>query len=269
MRLKSKEIETLVALVVNDGRGGQVYLDSDVLSKFNLLKAIAAADNRMRCAFYASDTASEARRTAGATYDYLAIRDRAEQILIEDKQSMQRLIDEAIAPPPRDEIEELQSIIRRGGGLTTTDTPNLTNSSILRQIQQIEWYDRVMRDPDLYFVDRDSLERSIDKLRSALVDKSRRVLYRGDYYGVEHWLATRVAVEDMTIPTHIGRVEISPEAQATLRAGGAIYVDGMYDSRGGTFSAYVKLSDDRAKLEYSYQDPEAQRQQSPSRRMKM
>ncbi len=276
MKLSKSEVDLLVNIIINDGQSLGSFPNNEALRRLGLKSDIEVAENKMMCSFYAASTESEAHRVVDAMSVSLSVRDRAEQMLREDGHDLRSLIDGATPAVQSNEFKDLYRIINSGGRVQSEDLSSLENVGMLSLVKRVAAYDSKRRDPDLYYIDRDSIERSCDILYGNLVDKARRVLYRGDYYNVEKWSEAKAPKEEFHVPLKIGRVEISSADRERLKSGGVIYVEGMYDSRGGTHNAYVRVNEERGKLDFFHRDPTQERTQAeetqskpPQRRMKM
>lgn len=189
MELSKNEVELLVTLVVGDGRlnSSDMFDKRDMLAKFNLEKPLSSANNSEECAKWTDDVESESRRDVDAKKQFLKIRDNAEQILRGGKQNLNYLIDERIGPISPKEINMLYDIIKGGGHLDTkilSETSFLNKVGLMKYVKPIEGYKRVVRGK-IDSGDAAILTKQIDSLSNMIVDKSRRALYRGNYYNVD------------------------------------------------------------------------------------
>ena len=57
------------------------------------------------------------------------------------------------------------------------------------------------------------------------------------------------------IPSKLGGVDLSQKEQSTLKEGGVIYVQGMKDKKGQSYNAYVKVNNEKEKLDFFKWNP--------------
>lgn len=62
--------------------------------------------------------------------------------------------------------------------------------------------------------------------------------------------------QEFRIPTQIGGVELPEELQATLKEGKTIYVEGLKDKQGQEYNAYIKVNNEKGKLDFFRWNPD-------------
>lgn len=83
--------------------------------------------------------------------------------------------------------------------------------------------------------------------------------------------------KEVAIPTKLGGVELSEEQRTTLQSGKTAYIEGLTDKQGKSYNAYVKVNEERGKLDFykwnpdkkESQNQEQNQEQQPQRGRKM
>lgn len=65
------------------------------------------------------------------------------------------------------------------------------------------------------------------------------------------------------IPNKLGGVDLSEKEQTTLKEGGVIYVKGMIDKKGQSYNAYVKVNNEKEKLDFFKWNPQKKQGVTP------
>ncbi len=69
--------------------------------------------------------------------------------------------------------------------------------------------------------------------------------------------------QGVRIPERLGGVELSKEQQENLKAEKAIYVEGLTDKSGQTYSAYIKVNTEKGKLDFFKWNPDKAQEKKP------
>ncbi len=69
--------------------------------------------------------------------------------------------------------------------------------------------------------------------------------------------------DGVRIPTKLGGVDLTKEQRSELQNGGVIYVENMLDKQGKTYNAYVKVNNEKGKLDFFRWDPRQKQGVSP------
>lgn len=70
------------------------------------------------------------------------------------------------------------------------------------------------------------------------------------------------------IPNKLGGVNLSEKEQTTLKEGGVIYVKGMIDKKGQSYNAYVKVNNEKEKLDFFKWNPQKKQGVTPDNNAK-
>ena len=69
--------------------------------------------------------------------------------------------------------------------------------------------------------------------------------------------------KEFTIPNKLGKVDLSEKQQTELKEGKTIYVSGMIDRKGVSYNAYVKVNDEKSKLNFYKWNPDKSQDVKP------
>ena len=71
----------------------------------------------------------------------------------------------------------------------------------------------------------------------------------------KQYQANKQDQDGVRIPTKLGGVDLTAEAQAKLKQGEVIYVEGLVDKKGQNYNAYVQVNNEKGKLDFFKWDP--------------